>query len=424
MRFSIRSSTARLSIFVSVLIIAVIIIFQLIWLKRVYSKEQKEFDISVLKTVRGVYEDLNISIYDFNNLNQLVERPENHLYLARVSLPINYDSLVSYLQDELENFEIFTNCGLGVYRSKDNRYVFTRTLMAAGSHDKSNLSTPVLKRNYDYLAFYFPNVQKYILYEMTFLIISSVILLIVLIICGSSLYFFYRQKSLNEIQKEFVQNFTHEFKTPVATLALAAETLENKNIIEKPEKLATYAGIVKYQSDYLNKQIEKLLQFAHTESGRLHLHKKKVDIHELIRESITHLMPLIQQKNASLQLNLNANTSCLPADRDYMIILITNLIENAIKYSKQPVITITTLNKPGQFILAVTDNGIGIEKSQQKKLFRKFFRIQNNEEYIAKGFGIGLTFVRKIINAHGGKVYVESVPGKGSTFTVELPGNK
>ena len=107
-----------------------------------------------------------------------------------------------------------------------------------------------------------------------------------------------------------------------------------------------------------------------------------------------------------------------------MIILITNLIENAIKYSKQPVITITTLNKPGQFILAVTDNGIGIEKSQQKKLFRKFFRIQNNEEYIAKGFGIGLTFVRKIINAHGGKVYVESVPGKGSTFTVELPGNK
>jgi two-component system phosphate regulon sensor histidine kinase PhoR len=279
---------------------------------------------------------------------------------------------------------------------------------------------PLLQRKFDYIALYFPNRQRYILYEMNFWIISSVILLIVLIICGSSLYFFYRQKSLNEIQKDFVQNFTHEFKTPVATLALAAETLENRNIIEKPEKLFTYAGIVKYQSDYLNKQIEKLLRFAHVESGRLLLHKKNVDMHELIRESITHLMPLIQQKNAQLHLNLNANKSCLSADRDYMIIMITNLVENAIKYSKQPVITITTLSKPENFILSVKDNGIGFGKNQVKKLFRRFYRIQNNEEYVAKGFGLGLTFVKKIINAHAGKIYVDSVPGSGSTFTVEL----
>jgi two-component system, OmpR family, phosphate regulon sensor histidine kinase PhoR len=419
MQFSIRSSTVRLGIFISALIITVIVIFQLVWLKRVYRFEQKEFDISVLKAIRGVYEDLDL--YNSYNLNELVERPEQHLYLARIKLPVNYDSLESYLQFDLEDFDIYTNCSVGVYESARNKYVYSNTLLAAGTHDKTNPSVPVLKRNYNYLALYFPNRQKYILYEMNSWIISSIILLIVLIVCGGSLYFFYRQKSLNEIQKDFVQNFTHEFKTPVATLALAAETLENKTIIEKPEKLATYAGIVKYQADYMHKQIEKLLKFAHTESGRLHLEKKPVDVHELLRESITHLMPLIQQKKADLQLKLDANKSSLLADKDYMIIMITNLIENAIKYSRQPVITVTTLNKPGFFVLAIADNGIGIEKTKMKKLFRKFYRIQNNEEYTAKGFGIGLTFVKKIIRAHKGRISVESIAGKGSTFTVELP---
>lgn len=419
MRFSIRSSTARLSILISALIISIIVVIQLIWLRKVYRFEEKEFDISVLKTIRGLYEDLDI--YSSSNLSELVERPEQHLYIAHIKLPVNYDSLKSDLQFELEDFDIYTNCSLGVYEAASNQFRYHTTLLSAGTHDRAYHRVPFLKRKYDYIALYFPNRQQYILYEMNFWIISSIILLIVLIICGGSLYFFYRQKTLNEIQREFVQNFTHEFKTPVATLALAAETLENKNIIDKPEKLATYAGIVKYQSAYLNKQIEKLLRFAHIESGRLHLSRKTVDMHQLIRESITHLMPLIQQKNASLQLNLNATRPSLAADRDYMIILITNLIENAIKYSRQPVITITTINKPGHFILSVTDNGIGIEKSQVKKMFRKFYRIQNNEEYPAKGFGIGLTFVKKITDAHAGKVYVESVPGVGSTFTVELP---
>jgi two-component system phosphate regulon sensor histidine kinase PhoR len=419
MQFSIRSSTARLGIFTSALIITIIVIFQLIWLKKVYRFEQKEFDISILKAIRGLYEDLNL--YNSSNLNELVEKPNPHLYLARIKLPVNYDSLKSYLQFELEDFDVYTNCSVGVYGSAVNKYTYSTMLLSAGSQDKPNSSVPLLKRNYDYISLYFPNRQRYILYEMNFWIVSGVILLIVLIVSAGSLYFLYKQKFLNEIQKDFVQNFTHEFKTPVATLSLAAETLGNKNIIEKPEKLVTYAGIVKYQTDYLNKQIEKLLQFAHIESGRLHFQKKPVDMHEVIREAIRNITPLIQEKNANLILELNAGKPVLQADKDYMIIMITNLIENAIKYSRQPVIIINTINLPGKFVLSVSDNGIGIGKNQMKKLFRKFYRIRNDEEYAAKGFGIGLTFVKKIITAHKGKIDVKSIPGKGSTFTVELP---
>ena len=419
MDFSIRSSTARLGIFASALIISIILVFQLIWLKKVYHFEQKEFDLSVLKAVRGLYEDLNL--YNSSNLNELVERPDRHLYLVRLKLPVNYDSLKSYLQFELEDFDVYTNCSVGIYDCSADAYSYRVTLLSAGTQDKSNPDIPALKRDYDYLSLYFPNRQRYILYEMNFWIVSSAILLIVLIVSAGSLYFLYRQKFFNEIQKDFVQNFTHEFKTPVATLSLAAETLENKNIIEKPEKLATYAGIVKYQADYMHKQIEKLLRFAHIETTRLHLEKKSVDIHGAIQEAIMNLAPLIQQKNASLKLNLNAGNAVLLADKDYVIIMITNLIENAIKYSRQPIITITTANGDNRFVLSVKDNGIGIGKKQMKKLFTKFYRIRNDEEYAAKGFGIGLTFVKKIITAHHGKISVDSVPGEGSTFTVELP---
>jgi len=419
MGFSIRSSTARLGLFASALIIAIILVFQLTWLKKVYRFEQKEFDISVLKAIRGLYEDLNL--YNSSNLNELVERPDKHLYLARIKLPVNYDSLKSYLQFELEDFDIYTNCAVGIYDSAKNKYEYTVTLLSAGTQDRSNPAIPILKRNHNYLSLYFPNRQQYIFYEMNFWIVSSAILLIVLIVSAGSLYFLYRQKFLNEVQKDFVQNFTHEFKTPVATLSLAAETLENKNIIEKPEKLATYAAIVKYQADYMHKQIEKLLRFAHIESTHLHLEKKAVDIHDLIREALINISPLIQQKSATLRLGLDAGNPVLSADRDYMIIMITNLIENAIKYSRQPAIDIFTANKDHHFMLSVQDNGIGIAKNQMKKLFTKFYRIRNDEEYAAKGFGIGLTFVRKIITAHKGKMYVESLPGKGSTFTVELP---
>ena len=216
MRFSIRASTARLSILISALIIAIIIIIQLVWLRKVYRFEQKEFDISVLKSIRGLYEDLDI--YSSSNLNELVERPEEHLYLAHMKLPVNYDTLKNNLQFELEDFDIYTNCSLGVYEASTGTLRYHTTLVAAGSHDVSNPAVPLVKKKFDYIALYFPNRQHYILYEMNFWIISSVILLIVLIICGSSLYFFYRQKSLNEIQRDFVNNFTHEFKTPVATL--------------------------------------------------------------------------------------------------------------------------------------------------------------------------------------------------------------
>ena len=226
---------------------------------------------------------------------------------------------------------------------------------------------------------------------------------------------------MNETQKDFIHNFTHEFKTPVSVIGLAADVLKNKNIVEKPEKLATYAGIVEYQAAYLNNQIERLLKFAYTDSGAIHLEKQAVDIHELIHEAVNNLNPLITGKKAVLHYTYNATQPVLQADKGYLMVVITNLIDNALKYSREPDITIKTENRDHVLLLSVKDNGIGIEKKQLKKLFDKFYRVKNGDVQAAVGFGIGLSFVKKIALAHDGKISVTSEPGKGSEFTLSLP---
>jgi len=418
---SIRSSTVRLGIFLSTLIIAAILVFQLIWLKQEYKREQKEFDSSVIKSIQGLYEDIHANNYNVFHLNELIENPEPHLYLARIILPVSLDSISGYMQYELEEFGVFTYCYLGIYSSKEKRYIYTKELKAAITQAKQSSEIPLVTRSYDHIALYFPNRRNYILGKMNFWIITSIILMLVLILFGGSLYYFYRQKFLNETQNDFIHNFTHEFKTPVSVISLAADVLKNPAIIQKPEKLATYAGIVEYQAAYLQSQTEKLLNFAYTESRHLHFAKQKVNIHELVKEAVNNLAPLVQERKALIALELNAQDPYLSANKDYLIIVIINLLDNAIKYSKEPSIIIATKNTDNKMVLSVKDNGIGIEKKQIKNVFKKFFRIRKGETYASKGFGLGLSFVKKIVTAHAGKIKVESEPGKGSNFTIELP---
>jgi two-component system phosphate regulon sensor histidine kinase PhoR len=415
----IRSSTIRLAIFISSLIIATILVFQLVWLRKIYNFEQKEFTHNVVKAIRGLYEDLDLSLYNSSHLNELIENPDPNLYIAKISLPADKDSLISYLHYELDDFGIFTDCHVGIYNADSAKYVYT-TILAPDKKSVA-LKVPATPRGFDHLTLFFPKRQQYILTRMNFWIISSIILLLVLILFGGSLYYFYKQKFLNETQKDFIHNFTHEFKTPVAVISLAADVLKNPAIIEKPDKLITYAGIVEYQSTYLQNQIERLLKFAYTDSNQLHLTREKVNIHELIQAALRNLGPLVSERKAHFDLSLEAADPFLMADKEYLVIVITNLIDNAIKYSRDPHIRISTGSATGFTYFTVKDNGIGIEKKQLTKIFKRFFRVRQGETYTAKGFGLGLSFVKKIVDAHGGKIKVESIPGNGSSFTISLP---
>src|SRR4029078_8710503 len=228
---------------------------------------------------------------------------------------------------------------------------------------------------------------------------------------------------LNEIQKDFVNNFTHEFKTPVSVINLAAEVLTNPGISDKPYKLSRYAAIVQHQGHYLQEQIERLLRHAYSESNLLHLQKRKLNVDEVIEEAVNNLHTLIASRQVVIERCYKAADPLIRADKGYLLIVITNLIENALKYSEHPNIIISTWSSNTDIVLSVKDNGKGIEKKYLDKIFKKFYRVPNGQEVSARGFGLGLAFVKRIVQAHRGKINVKSTPGRGSEFSISLPVN-
>jgi len=419
-----RSRTIRLVILVSTFIIAAIVIFQLIWLRKVYYFEQKEFDHSIAKVIRGFYEDINEPSVTSFNLNELIVSPNEQTFLVRTDRrAMNKDSTGFFLQSELEDEDIFTDCYAGFYNASKKAYDFTLYLPSATAAKRADILLPTSNKNYNHLTLYFPHRNKYVLSRMNFWVVSSVILLLVLILLGSSIYYLYRQKFLNEIQKDFVNNFTHEFKTPVSVINLAAEVLTNPATAGRPEKLARYAAIVQYQGNYLQEQIERLLRHAYSESNSLHLKKRKVDLHEVIEEALNNLHTLVASRHASIKTCLCAGDPYIIADEGYLLIVITNLIENALKYARDPEIIISTRSTASGISLSVKDNGKGIEKKYWNKIFKKFYRVPNGEQVSERGFGLGLAFVKRIVQAHRGKISVNSKPGEGSEFRIFLPVN-
>src|SRR5436190_1457570 len=332
-----RSNTIRLFILIASVLIAIIIAVQLYWLNKTYTFEKTEFNTSVIKSIRGVYEDLPLLYESTERLQALIEKTDANSYLFRVdSIPAK-DSLIFYMHSELEGFDIFTDGKLSLYDNKKNKYVYDAYLPSAGSgYANDTASTlPLIQKDYSYAYLHFPHRNKYIIEQMTGWIVSSGLLLLVLLGFAASLYYFFKQKFLVEIQKDFINNVTHEFSTPLSVIELSVDGLE------KPT--------------------------AHTNLEK-------------------------QQK-----------------------------FINAIKYSLQPKIIICTVKNSYKYIISIKDNGAGMESSEYKKIFKKFYRVQNGNVHNTKGLGLGLYFTKKVIDGHHGKIDVHSLPGIGTEFKIELP---
>ena len=421
----IRSKTLRLVILTSTVLITIIIAIQLIWLQKVYLYEEKQFNINVSKSIRGLYTDMELVNDVSDNVQKKIDNPNPDTYIFKIDCSPNLDSLWLNLKAEFTDFDVYTDCRAGIYSTEQNKYLQEHYIdLPDAYHSASKESSlPLIKKDYSYILLFFPHRGQYIIKQMIFWIASSGLLLLVLIGFGASIFYLYRQKFFNETQKDFVNNFTHEFKTPLAVIKIAAEVLQQKNIIEKPDRLKNYAGIINEQTSHLQAQVQRLLEIAYTDRSSLPLEKENFDANVLIQEAINDLQPLIEQKNAILKTTFALPNTIIKADKAYLRLSIINLIENAIKYSASPEIYITTTMEGNDFCISVKDNGIGIAKEHQKKIFDRFYRITDGELHTHKGFGLGLNFVKKVIDTHNGEIKVESEPGKGSTFTIRLPRN-
>ena len=419
----IRSKTLRLVIFTSTVLITIIIGVQLVWLQKVYLYEEKQFNINVSKSIRGLYDDMELVNDVSDNEQKTVENPKPDVYLLRIDCSPNRDSLWLNLKAEFTDFDVYTDCIAAIYSAEKNGYMVEEYIDLPDSYHpgKGGYNIPLFKKSYSYIVLFFPHRGQYILQQMLFWIGSSGLLLLVLIGFGASIFYLYRQKFLNETQKDFVNNFTHEFRTPLAVIKIAAEVLQQENIAEKPERFKNYAGIIAEQTTHLQSQVQRLLEIAYTDRSSLPLEKRDIDVNQLLRQAVVDLQPLIEQKNALINTDFTTPACLVQADRSYLLLAFINLIENAIKYSPDPVITLSTFIRGAEVFIEITDNGIGIPAEHQKKIFDRFYRVTQGDLHMAKGFGLGLNFVKKVIDDHGWKIEVKSEHRRGSTFSIRIP---
>lgn len=273
------------------------------------------------------------------------------------------------------------------------------------------------------LYIYLKEDNNYIMSQIGWMIAASVLFTTIIVSAFAlTVRTLFSQKKLSEIKSDFINNMTHELKTPLATISLAIDALVNNKVINDPEKIRYYSAMIKEENKRMNKQVEKILQSARLERQEINLNLQTYDAHEIIRKVANNLSLQIQEKNGTLTLNLVSPKHEVTVDEVHFSNIIFNLLDNAIKYSKNNLeIDISTQIQNGMLALKVKDNGIGMNKETQSHIFEKFYRAHTGNLHDVKGFGLGLNYVKAITEAHGGKVRVESAVGKGSTFTVTFP---
>ena len=274
-----------------------------------------------------------------------------------------------------------------------------------------------------YLIIYFPTVRGIVFKRMSNIIIQIVVFFIITFtVAFVALYSLYRQKKTTEVTNDFINNVTHEFKTPIATISLACEVLSDPTMLEDKDIRASYVEIINDENNRLKDMVTTVLETAQLRKGQIKMNVELIDMHELIQKVTDSFALLVNSSNGTLTVALNADNSQLFGDRTHLTNALNNLIENGIKYSNNsPEILVYTLSDEKNFIVSVTDKGIGIPQSAIGKIFDNFYRVPHGNIHNVKGYGLGLGYVKKIVHLHNGRIEVKSEEGKGSTFTIYLP---
>ncbi|MFD0794591.1 sensor histidine kinase [Mucilaginibacter litoreus] len=341
--------------------------------------------------------------------------------------PLWIDSLLRF---ELHNRGIFLPFSYEVSTASSDSLIFSSAMdtkgqkpvfIPANTYQKAIFSNELIN-DPGKIKISFPQKNSFILGNMTATMSTTAGLLFVLIFCfGYTIFSIIRQKKVSEMKIDFINNMTHEFKTPVSTIMIASEALKDDEIAEDKNRVARLANVIYEENVRLGSHIERVLNIARIEKNDFKLNKKEIDVNEMITVVLDSMALKIQKYNAVTHLHLDAHNPVIMADDLHFSNVLYNLIDNALKYSKEaPEITISTLNKAGQLIIKVADKGIGMSRDQQTKIFEQFYRIPTGNLHDVKGFGLGLSYVNTIVKRLEGIISVRSEKDKGSEFELKF----
>ncbi|MBC7923164.1 MAG: HAMP domain-containing histidine kinase [Ferruginibacter sp.] len=426
-----KSSSVRWVVALGVVSVVGIVTIQVYWVRKAFGHAERQFNQTLYIALKNVATQLarynQVTLSDHNLVRQL----SSNYYVVNVNSSIDAGVLAYYLRSEFSRRNLRVDYEYAIYDCATDRMVYGDYVDfpegGAGSSAprsasvRSSANLPKSGQYTYYFGLRLPTRAVYLVSGLEIWILTSAILLVVILFFGYAMFVILRQKQLSEIQRDFINNMTHEFKTPLATIALSADVIARPAAWRNPQRLAHYAAIIREENSRLNKQVEKVLQIARTEKD-FRPRYEGVDLHGLIEEVVRNFDLSGKHREGTVRTDLRATQTWTRADPLHLANVLFNLLDNAVKYTEGiPQVVFSTRNEHNRLLVSISDNGVGIDRVHQKRVFDKFYRVPTGDVYNVKGFGLGLYYVRNTAAAHRWKLSLESKPGRGSTFTLSLP---
>ena len=397
-----------------------IIIAQLLWTKEAFNLEEKKFSqkthIALLEVVKKLYDGTSHEL----PTESPIEKISNDYYIVNVSNDFEPEILEFYLTSEFKKVGIATDFEYAIYNCSSDEMIYGNYVsMTDNDNAKKSVYFPKHKNLVYYFAIRFPNETSYLFSSLKFWFVLSFALIVILLVYVYSIFTILQQRKYSELQRDFINNMTHEFKTPLSSILLASNYLMKQQAITSDEKLEKYTGIIIDQSNKLNNHIGKILNVAKSDNAPLELDKQPIDIVSIIKNVIEN----IKLKHDNITITLDADKDFpIQADEFHFTNIVYNLIDNSIKYcDRNPEIAISVTDEKGLVKIAFKDNGIGVSAKELGFIFEKFYRIPSTKSNEVNGFGLGLYYVKKICTLHGWKITAANNAAQGLTITVAIP---
>lgn len=418
-----KTSTLRIVVILAAICIAGITTTQVYWVRKAFDLKQADFDRQVNTALFSVAQQF----FKINNtptpaINPVVQISTNY-YAVMLNSDINPSMLEFLLKTEFDKRNIKADFEYGIYDCSQECMVSGKAVWTGSPRlDQDFATMPSLHNASYYFGVRFPGRGAELLNQMGIWTFSSLVLVLVIIFFAYTLFVILRQRKLSEIQKDFINNMTHEFKTPLSTIALSAEVLRNQAHQPHADRVLNYTNIIEQETIRMRQHLERMLQVARLDKAEWQLKKELVNMHQLIQETVESMQPILQEKRASVLFTFESQQCEVVGDRHHLSNIIFNVLDNALKYTnQQPEVTVTTHTKGNHLFIQVKDNGIGISEEHLKKIFQKFYRVPTGNVHTVKGFGLGLSYVKQVMEAHQGSISLKSELDKGSMFILKFP---
>jgi two-component system, OmpR family, phosphate regulon sensor histidine kinase PhoR len=418
-----KNNQIRLVLVLGIISILGIISVQVYWLSKAFDIKERQFNETIHIALLNVAENVS-SHYDGSLSNEdIVVQLSSDYFVVNINDVIDANVLEYYLTNEFKKLKIDLDFEYAIYDCGSDKMVYGKYVNFETGQSRSTTTgnLPTYDEYIYYFGVRFPTKSNFVIANIRLSLLFSIILSFAVLFFGYAMYVILQQKRLSELQTDFINNMTHEFKTPIASIGLSVEVLNKNEKIKEDGKLQNYLKIIKEQTDRLNNQVEKVLQIAKVQQNNLDLNKETINLVVLIETVKRSALLSYEKLNGRIEFEHSETQILINADKHHLTNILFNILDNSLKYNnKTPVARVSLKQEGKKVLLQVSDNGIGIDKKHLKHIFERFYRVPTGNVHNVKGFGLGLFYVKKIVDLHGWKISISSEKGAGTILTIQI----